>query len=41
MIAMISQIAHFPIPDTPGPLPEISGLIPDTSDLGDGFQVRS
>lgn len=26
------------IPDTPGPLPEISGLIPDTCDIGEAFQ---
>ena len=28
------------IPDTPGPLPEISGLIPDNADIDPAFQVR-
>ena len=27
------------IPDTPGPLPEISGLIPDSSDIDPAFQT--
>ena len=29
------------IPDTPGPLPEISGLIPDTQEIDPAFQVKS
>ena len=29
------------IPDTPGPLPEISGLIPDNEDIDPAFQVRT
>ena len=29
------------IPDTPGPLPEISGLIPDNADIDPAFQVTS
>ena len=29
------------IPDTPGPLPEISGLIPDNAEIDPTFQVRS
>ena len=28
------------IPDTPGPLPEISGLIPDNADIDPSFKVR-
>ena len=40
LVAVVRTSQSRIIPDTPGPLPEISGLIPDTAEIDPAFQVK-